>query len=657
MTVDVDPEATEPRPSDPAATDPVAAEPGTEPGVAAGEAGSGDAPPAGPWHERYGWVVPALVVGLIVALPARGVFRAPGPPMEEGFMLVFPQRLLEGDIPNKDFLHLYGPGSIWAIAGWFKAFGISLWTERVFGFLQLVALVAGVSHIGYRWGKWTACVAGATTAIIIVPPIGVTALAWTGGMALALWTVIWALRPLDARPAPAGGPAEATTEADAEAGSVVDGAGGAAAKDAPAGGTTATAAPRRDLTLLVAGLLAGVALLFRPDLVIALGLPLGVLFLFAFDWPQRKLLLIGGAVGVSPYLLHLVFAGPGNAFRGMVLEPVFDLRPGRRLPFPPPTDHFDSFLNRAYALREFPWPLPEASMTMQVALFFWSLFAVCLVLLGVAIWAKRAGSPHGWRLLALALLACGLLPQAVQRSDTAHLSWVSCIPFGLLPCFVAEALRMRSARGAGAEDGAAAGRRRAWGVRLAQLAPLAILLVVPAYTLRWYADYVGQSFDHDRVVANISHRGRDFYYGRPAVAKAAEQLLADVETVSGPGDTLVVGTGDLRKTPYSEAFFYFLLPQLTPGTHYIEMDPGVANADDSGLADEMREADVLILSTVYDDWDEPNTSRDFGSDEPNKVVEEDFCLVDAYGSNNGFDGSVRPIYELYVRCDTGAGDS
>jgi hypothetical protein len=617
------------------------------------------------WVDRHGWVVPAVLVGLAIALPARGVFRAPGPPMEEGFMLVFPQRLLEGDIPNKDFLHLYGPGSIWAIAGFFKAFGISLWTERVFGFLQLVALIAGVTHIGYRWGRWTAAIAGATTAIVIIPPIGVTALAWVGGMALALWAVIWAVRPFDATPVAGVAAAGGTGPEAGDRSEVGDGVAGddqAAGDDgagSSAGAAVTTHAERRDgllggdRTPLVAGLLAGVALLFRPDLVVALGLPLGVLFVFAYDGAARRRLLAGGALGVSPYLLHLAFAGPGNAVRGMVLEPVFDLRPGRRLPFPPPTDYFPSFLNRAYALREFAWPLPEPSMTLQVALFFWALVLVCVTLLVLGFWAKRAGSVHGWRLVALALLAAGLLPQAVQRSDTAHLSWVSCIPFGLLPCFIAEALRLRSARAGspGAETGRAA--RLA---PLAQLAPLALMLVFPAYTLRWYADYVGQSAGHDRVVANISHRGRDFYYGRPAVAEAAEQLLDDIEDVTEPGDRLIVGTGDLRKTPYSEAFFYFLLPQLTPGTHYIEMDPGVANADDSGLADEMRHADVLILSTVYDDWDEPNTSQDFGSDEPNKVVDEDFCLVDAYGSNNGFDGSVRPIYELYVRCDTGAGD-
>jgi hypothetical protein len=127
--------------------------------------------------------------------------------------------------------------------------------------------------------------------------------------------------------------------------------------------------------------------------------------------------------------------------------------------------------------------------------------------------------------------------------------------------------------------------------------------------------------------------------------------MAEIEANSEPGDRLVVGTGDLRKTPYSEVFFYFLLPQLDPGTQYIEMDPGVANAEDSGLADELRASDVVILSTVYDDWDEPNTSRDLGSDEPNQVLDEDYCLHGSYGSNDGFDGTTRPIYELYLRCD------
>jgi hypothetical protein len=39
--------------------------------------------------------------------------------------------VLHGTIPNRNFLHLYGPGSLWALAGAFKVFGVSLLTERV----------------------------------------------------------------------------------------------------------------------------------------------------------------------------------------------------------------------------------------------------------------------------------------------------------------------------------------------------------------------------------------------------------------------------------------------------------------------------------------------------------------------------------------------
>jgi hypothetical protein len=73
----------------------------------------------------------------------------------------------------------------------------------------------------------------------------------------------------------------------------------------------------------------------------------------------------------------------------------------------------------------------------------------------------------------------------------------------------------------------------------------------------------------------------------------------------------------------------------------------VANADDSGLADELRSADVVILSSIRDDWNEPNDSRVFGPDEPNRVVARDFCLVQSFGT--GLYG--RGLYELYTRCD------
>ncbi len=562
--------------------------------------GGGRARAVRAFFRRHRWLAPTLVVGLVIALPLRGVFRAPGPPMEEGFMLVFPERLLAGDVPNRDYLHLYGPGSIWTIAAFFKVFGVSLFTERLVGFLQLVGLISAMTAIGFRWGRYVAAVAGGVTALVIIPPIGVTALAWVGGIALALWSLHVATRALDP-------------------------------------------GMRRPRGLLVAGLLGGAALLFRPDLVICLGLGLGVLFVRALDGAGRRKLATGALLGVSPYLVHAALAGPGNAVRGMVLEPVFELRAGRRLPFPPPHDTYTSFLNRAFAFRKFPWPLPAAEQPMQIFLFFWSLVAVTAALVVIAVWARRAGSEHGWRLMALSLFAVGLLPQAVQRADTAHLSWVSCVAFGLLPAFLAEVARLRGTR--------------PLVMRLAVLAPLALMLLFPHFTYRWYADYAAQSVDHDRHFFSVDHGSRSFYYGRQDVGEAAEAMFADIDELTEPGDRLIVGPGDLAVTPYSESYLYFMLPDLVPGTRFIEMDPGVANAEDSGLADEVRAADVVILSTMYDNWFEPNTSMEPGSNEPNQVLDELFCRHDSYGDNSASAGPGRPIFELYVRCEQGEGSA
>lgn len=571
-------------------------------GGARGDEPAGDAEAASPGHGRGlrlpAWLLPAGVVAAMVALPLWGMWIAPGPPMEEGFMLVFPERILEGDVPNRDFLHLYGPGSLWLLAGVYQVLGVDLWVERLVGLAQIAGLVGGVTYVGYRWGRWIAISAGASAAFVIMPAIGLTALAWVGGVALALWATILAARSETRR-------------------------------------------------LFLAGLLGGLALLFRPDLVLALGLPFGALWLWSLEWAGRRRLLGGVVAGASPYLIHFAMAGPGNAFRGLVIEPVFDLRPGRSLGFPPSWTGYDSFLNKAFAWRDSPWPLPELPDPKQI--FFWVplLLAACVLLVAAGIRARRAGSPHGWLLLTLALFSVGALPQAVQRPDTAHLAWVSAVPFALVPVALAEWFRLNRAKDK-------PGRLRdapTWltAALIPALVPLvAMIVVIPNFTVQWYADYAGQTFGVRREGHSVEHRGRTFHYGRGEVAEAARALLADVEDVTEPGDVLIVGPGNFRFTPYSEVYLYFLLPQLEPGTHYIEMDPGVANAEDSGLADELREADVVILSTMYDPWEEPNASRDPGSPEPDQVLEEQYCLHDRYGANQTYEG--RGFYELYLKC-------
>ncbi|NNE13131.1 MAG: hypothetical protein HKN41_12905, partial [Ilumatobacter sp.] len=61
------------------------------------------------WPESQRSAVALAIVGAIVIAPVRGLYRATGSSMEEGFMLVFPKLVQQGKAPNEDFLHLYGP--------------------------------------------------------------------------------------------------------------------------------------------------------------------------------------------------------------------------------------------------------------------------------------------------------------------------------------------------------------------------------------------------------------------------------------------------------------------------------------------------------------------------------------------------------------------
>lgn len=507
-------------------------------------------------------------------------------------MLVFPERLLAGDLPNRDFLHLYGPGSLWVLAGVYWVFGTSLGSQRAVGYLQHLGVVCGAWSLLRPWGPWVSAAGGAIAAVVIIPATGLSALAWIGAVALGLWSVRAGVEAL---------------EADV--------------------GTR-----RRTRMSWAAGLLGGFALLYRLDLVLAMAASLGVV-LWHLRGKDRRRLLIASAVGVSPYLVHLLTAGPANVVRGMVIEPVFALRGGRALPLPPNLHDFDGFLQRAGTLDEPPWPFPAPPGPVQLSLWLLVLAGGGGLLLLAGRRCARDGRP---RLLVMAAFAVGLFPQALQRADSTHLAWVSCVTLAFIPAAVVELWpALRSPERSRARTAASLA------------APAACLVaLMPHFTLRTYAEATGQTFGFRHNAASMTYEGRVFRYARPDAVAAVNALLPVVDALTDPGDRLFVGPGDLRVTPYSEAYLYYLLPDLRPATRYIEMDPGVANATDSGLADELRRADVAILSSIRDDWNEPNDSVLDGPNEPNEVLAEDFCLVAAYGEGVFH----RPLFEVYRRC-------
>ena len=134
------------------------------------------------------------VIIAAIAIPLRGLYQTTGSSMEEGFMLVFPKRLLAGDVPNVDYLHLYGPFSIHVLAGWYRVFGYTIEAQRTFGLIQHLGIIFGVYTLARVWGRLTAAVAALTVTLLVLTPIGLSALAWEGAVALALWSVVFALR-------------------------------------------------------------------------------------------------------------------------------------------------------------------------------------------------------------------------------------------------------------------------------------------------------------------------------------------------------------------------------------------------------------------------------------------------------------------------------
>lgn len=513
-------------------------------------------------------------------------------------MLTFPERLLRGEIPNRDFLHLYGPGSLWVLAAVYKVFGAKLEVERLFGLLQQAGVAFGVFSIARWWGRKVAVVCALIAMVIMLPPAGLTAFAWTGGVALGLLGLAVGLH------------------------------------------ARATADDRRATWLgIAAGVLFGLAFLFRLDLVIACGLAAVVLVWRA---PRRRVLaLLGAAVATaSLVLVQLAMAGVGNAVRGMVLEPVFDLRPGRRLPVPPSWGTLDGFLQKVGDIpNPLPWPLPVPAASHQLFLWFFANLAAIGILVGVGIWALRRDptSIRARAVLASGLFGLGMVSQTLQRPDSTHIAWVSCVSLGLVPIALMEVLDGWRARAPGTRTGVA---RHGWLVACG-LPAVGLALLVPTFTVRAYADFSAQTFGKHRSSFLIERDGVRFYYGDPTVAAAANAMIPTLDRIVKPGDRLLVGPSDLRKTVTSEAWIYALYPEAVPGTYYIEMDPGIANAEGSRLADDVRNADVIVLSRIWQNWDEANDSAKLGDPTPNRILRRRFCAVDTF----------EPWFEVYQRCD------
>jgi len=355
--------------------------------------------------------------------------------------------------------------------------------------------------------------------------------------------------------------------------------------------------PNSNARVFLGGLLGGAALLYRVDLgpaVIVSTIPLFQLICR----PRRLRYLAGFAAGSIPLLLLACVVGPQQMLNNLFLYPVLYSSPGRHLPI--------------FSVD------PDV-----IGLFFAHVIASAINLVA-SILGIRAGrrDVHGRLLLALALLGAALTPQAMQRLDVIHLTCAAFISLGLLPL----SLLVLASR-----DCAASANLKS--VLLTSFGILATIeFLSPELTAYTRHEFQAAIFSEKEEQFFVQHKGRVFPFYKKATTIMAGRLLDRIEKLSAPGESLFIGPADLRRTNCTDTFLYYMLPQLRPATYFLEMNPFSANRPGSRLAEDVKDADWLVLNRDFDSWNEPNRSREFQSDVPNQAVKEHFEVVGEFGN-------------------------
>ena len=89
---------------------------------------------------------------------------------------------------------LYGPGALHVLMGWYQVFGFTLGAERTFGLLQHLGIIFGLYVLARAWGRTAATAVATLSTLLVLTPIGLTAMAWNGGLALTLWSAVFGVR-------------------------------------------------------------------------------------------------------------------------------------------------------------------------------------------------------------------------------------------------------------------------------------------------------------------------------------------------------------------------------------------------------------------------------------------------------------------------------
>jgi hypothetical protein len=301
----------------------------------------------------------AIIVLLVIVGTAVPGYDAVAQRMDDGSLLLYPELILKGWLPYRDFETFYGPANAYLLAGVYAVFQPGIFVARTVGLVYHLTILAAIFCIVRPRGKALA-LGSVFIAHFFLLLTGLAPFPWIGGLACALWSLFLAA----ARPS--------------------------------------------SRQILFAGLLAAVALLYRPDLTPALVLAAGLLIFFQ-PGRIRWNYLIGLGLGLLPMLFLICTAGFRNIFDNIFLYPVIFTNPARKLP----------------------WSSLQPYVIYLLALHV--IATVNNVFAGFLALRKDRGLWSNRLFAAAAIFSLGTTHQALQRMDSGHVTLCCFLSLALLP--------------------------------------------------------------------------------------------------------------------------------------------------------------------------------------------------------------------------------
>jgi hypothetical protein len=514
--------------------------------VRADDAATLDPAPLRKPNIRRNSIVAVTLALLVLLIGFWPFFESPGSAMDEGTLLVYPEMLMHGKLPYRDYETFYGPANPAFLAAAFSAFGTNIFVERTVGLFYRLLVLLAIFAITRCWGNTIALGCLALTGCLLLGTY-LPAFAWFGAMVCALWS-LWLSSRSDSK-----------------------------------------------LRCFFGGALAGLALLFRPD--VGPSMILGALpLLHAMTWPTRGRYFTGVGLALLPLGVLTLFAGWHPVFDNLFLVSVFYAGLARHLPL----------LSATSAL---------------VTLFVVHLIASAVnVVAGTVAVRSQPRDGRARLLLGVALLGLGLTHQAASRLDSLHLLFVAFISLGILPLsLMVLGSRIRNSV------------PRTTEALLATITVVAMLQAIAPELTLMTRDAFASGLHFEAESTFVRRDGRSFPFKRQEAAATVARMLSKLDALSRPGQRLFVGPADLRRTNYNDTFLYHLMPKLTPATYFLEMNPRSANRPGSRLAADVQSADWLVLDRAWDPWDEPNRSLEYASNEANAVIRKEFDVHQEFG--------------------------